>query len=327
MTVAVTGGAGFIGAALVRKLLDIGCTVVAIDDLSGGKVGNLPRHPHLSLRQICICPETAAEVDPIIRAADLVYHLASPIGVALAHTARYSVVESILDSGSTIIKACRKYRRPLVITSSSEVYGQGLPQPLVESDPITLGIDARWGYATAKAALEHMTAALYHDHGVPSWIVRPFNIAGPRQRPETGLVVACFVAAAAAGRALEIHGDGSQKRSFLHVEDTAEALAAIAFNDALVGRPVNVGNDNPITIAELAEMVRRVLKLDVPTIHRPLEALFGGGFTPAQTRTPNITLFKNATGWRPSRPLEAVVRDCYDGLAPPPSKAAVATVL
>lgn len=311
MTVVVTGGAGFIGATLVRKLLDLGCSVAVIDDLSGGKVANLPHHPRLSLHTLCIAPDTAAAVDAVIGTADLVYHLASPIGVALAHSARYSVVESILDSGTTVIRACRKHRCPLVITSSSEVYGQGLPRPLRETDPVMLGTDARWGYAAAKASLEHLALGLHHDHGIPAWVVRPFNIAGPRQRPETGLVVACFVAAAAAGRPIEIHGDGTQMRSFLHVADTAEALAAIAFNAMLAGQPVNLGNETAITIGELAQVVRRELGCDVPVIHRPLGEIFDGGFTPAQTRTPDVGLLRRATGWRPTRTIEEAVRDCH----------------
>lgn len=322
MTIVVTGGAGFIGASLVRKLLDIGCAVVVIDDLSGGTAANLPRHPRLSLRQLCVCPATTTEVEADIATADLVYHLASPIGVALAHNARFGVVESILDSGTTVIKACRTHRCPLVITSSSEVYGQGLPRPIRETDPVTLDIGPRWGYATAKMALEHLAAGLYHEYGVPTWLVRPFNIAGAHQRPETGLVVASFVAAAAAGRPLKIHGSGSQTRSFLHVEDCVAALIAIAFNDALVGQPVNMGNEAPTTIVELAEAVRRVVNVDIPVIHQPLENMLGGLFTHAQTRIPDITRLKNATGWRPGRSLDEAVRDCFTALAAEPCLAA-----
>lgn len=314
MTVVVTGGAGFIGSALVRRLLEIGCAVVVIDDLSGGTEANLPRHPRLSLHRMRVCPAHAAEVEAIIGTADLVYHLASPIGVALAHNARFSVVESILDSGTTVIKACRAHRCPLVLTSSSEVYGHGLPRPIRESDPVSLDISARWGYAAAKAALEHLAAGLYHEHGVPTWLVRPFNIAGPRQRPETGLVVASFVAAAAAGQPLEIHGDGLQKRSFLHVEDGAHALISIAFTEALTGLPVNVGSEQPITIIELAEVVRRVLNLDVPLRHRPLESMLGGQFTHAQSRIPDVTRLKTTTGWQPRRSLDEAVRDCFANL-------------
>lgn len=321
--VVITGGAGFIGSALARRLLAAGCSVVAVDDLSGGSALNLPQHPDLSLRQLRLCPARADEVADIVRGADLVYHLASPIGVALAHSARYAVVESILDSGTTVIKACRQHRRPLVITSSSEVYGQGLPRPIRETDPVCVDIGARWGYATAKAALEQMAAGLYHDHGVPVWLVRPFNIAGPRQRAETGLVVASFLAAAAAGQPLRIHGDGMQRRSFLHVEDTADALVAIAATPALRGRPVNVGSEMPVTILDLAQTIRRVLGVDVPLLHQPMDSVLQG-FTPALVRTPDISLVKDATGWHPERGLECIIRDGFAALtgavpAPPSS--------
>ncbi len=312
MTVVVTGGAGFIGGALVRRLLDMGCRVAAIDDLSGGKAASLPHHPQLTLHRLCIGAGSAPQVQAIIQTADLVYHLASPIGVNLAHSARFDVVESILGSGTAVIAACRKYRVPLVITSSSEVYGQGLPRPIREADPAALDISPRWGYAAAKLALEHLAAGLYHEQGVPTWLVRPFNIAGPRQRPETGLVVASFTAAAAAGQPLHIHGDGSQVRSFLHVEDGVDALTTIAFNPTLTGRPVNMGSETPTSILELAEMVRRVRGLDVPILKTPLEDVFDGGFTHAQIRIPDITLLKSATGWRPKRSLEEAVRDGFE---------------
>jgi UDP-glucose 4-epimerase len=309
-TIAITGGAGFIGSALVRQLLDRGCTVLVLDDLSQGSRGNLPDHPRLTLHEIRVEPGNATEVEAILAASDFVYHLASPIGVALAHKARFQVVESILDSGCTVIKACRKLRLPLLLTSSSEVYGEGRDRPISENDPITVGSGSRWGYATAKAALEHYAAALSAEHGVPAWLVRPFNVAGPRQRAETGLVVPRFVANAIAGRPLEIHGDGSQKRSFLHVEEAAEALIRIAFNERLKGIPVNLGSEAPVAIGELAETVRRVLRVDVPIVNLKLDAIMGGEFTPVGVRVPNISRLRDATGWSPVRPIESVIQDC-----------------
>ncbi len=314
LTTVVTGGAGFIGSTLVRALLEAGRAVAVVDDLSFGRRENLPDHPALTFHRLTVGPENAAGIADIVAEAGLVYHLASPIGVALAHSARYQVVESILESGGTVIKACRRHACPLVMVSSSEIYGRGLPRPLREDDPISLGIAPRWGYATAKAALEHYTAALHQNHGVPTWIVRPFNVAGPRQRPGSGLVIASFVANATAGRPLEIHGDGSQMRSFLHVRDAADALVRVAFNDGLIGRPVNMGSENPISILDLAEMVRRLLDVDVPVVSQPLSALMGGGFTPVPIRIPDVGLLREATGWAPSRTIEDAILDCRDAL-------------
>lgn len=315
MNVVVTGGAGFIGSTLVRHLLGLGCLVTVVDDLSGGRKENLPDHPNLSLILLRVGNDSAVELSRLVAAADLIYHLASPIGVALAHQARYEVVESILDSGIAVIKACRAHRRPLVFTSSSEVYGRGLPRPLRESDLTGLDIGPRWGYAAAKLALEQMAAGLCSEHGVPAWLIRPFNIAGRRQRPETGLVVASFAAAAAAGRPLEIHGDGSQLRSFLHVDDAAEALIAIPSTPTLAGRPVNVGNDASITIGELAALVRDTLKSNSPLINTPYQEMLEGGFIQAEARIPDIGLLTGATGWRPRRSLEEAIRECGEDLA------------
>jgi UDP-glucose 4-epimerase len=315
MHVIVTGGAGFIGSTLTRRLLDMGCTVAAVDDLSGGRASNLPPHPGLTLHRLRVGTRTAEQVARLVAEADLVYHLASPIGVALAHHARYEVVESILDSGMAVIRACRTHGRPLVITSSSEVYGRGLPHPIRETEPTSLDIAPRWGYASAKMALEQMAAGLCHEHGVPTWLVRPFNIAGRRQRPETGLVVASFVAAALDGRPLEIHGDGSQLRSFLHVEDAADALVALAFNDALAGRPVNMGSESPTTIGDLARLVLDTVGGSSPLVNTPYQDMLDGAFIHAPARIPDIGLIRETTGWQPRRSLEEAIRDCRDGLA------------
>ncbi|WP_158303932.1 NAD-dependent epimerase/dehydratase family protein [Paramagnetospirillum magneticum] len=315
MNIVVTGGAGFIGSTLVRRLLDLGCSVSVIDDLSGGREENLPNHPGVTLHRLRIGTDTADQVEAVVADADMVYHLASPIGVALAHQARYEVVENILSSGIAVVRACKAHRRPLVLTSSSEIYGGGLPRPLREADPSCLDIAPRWGYASAKMALEQMGAGLCLEHGVPVWLIRPFNIAGIRQRSETGLVVASFVAAAMQNRPLDVHGDGSQLRSFLHVEDAADALMAVTSAASLAGRPINIGSESPITIGALARLVLDIVGSASPIIQTPYDDMFDGLFTHATSRIPDIGLIKGATDWRPHRSLDDAIRDCWRGMA------------
>ncbi len=313
-TVVVTGGAGFIGSTLVDRLLGRGCRVIVLDDLSNGELRNLPMaHPALSVHRVTVgAPGSAAVLDDAVAAATLVVHLASPIGVGRAHAERFAVVQSILQSGIAVIEACRSHRRPMLMTSSSEVYGPGQLQPLSEDEPLRLGISPRWGYAAAKLALEHMAAGLFQEHGIPTWLVRPFNVAGPRQRPETGLVVATFVDAAVRGLPLVIHGDGSQTRAFLHVEDVAEALIRIVQCPLLAGRPVNLGGEQALSINEVAALVMQVSGAAVPIIHQSNHEVFGDGFVAAVTRVPDLGLLVSSTGWRPTRTAAQAIGDCYD---------------
>jgi UDP-glucose 4-epimerase len=312
--VVVTGGAGFIGSTLVDRLLGRDCRVVVLDDLSNGTVVNLPlTHPGLTLHRVTVGdPGCAAVVDAAVAAATMVVHLASPIGVGLAHAERFSVVQNILQSGMAVIEACRKHRRPMLLTSSSEVYGPGAAHPLAEDEPLRLSISPRWGYAAGKLALEHLAAGLFQEHGVPTWLVRPFNVAGPRQRPETGLVVASFVEAALQGRPLVIHGDGRQTRAFLHVDDVVDALIRIVQCPQLVGRPVNLGGEQALSINEMAALVLQVSGAAVPIVHQPNAQVFGEGFVPALTRIPDLGLLVSCTGWHPTRTATQAIRDCCD---------------
>lgn len=307
----VTGGAGFIGSHLVEALLERAATVQVIDDLSVGDRANLPLgHPRLALTVADVAANSRV-VDPAIAAAGLVFHLAGPIGVPLAHSERYAVTAAILAGGLAVVEACRRYRRPLVVASSSEVYGPGGVAPLREDDPIAFGLAPRWGYAAAKFALEHLAVGLTEADGPPVWVVRLFNVVGPRQRPETGLCVAAFLEAARTGRPLTVHGDGSQQRGLLHVLDAVDGLLAIAGSDALAGSPVNLGNPQAVTIRELAELVISVTGRQVPIRFVPPETLFGPDFAATANRVPDIRRLQLATGWRPRRALRQVLQDAW----------------
>jgi UDP-glucose 4-epimerase len=286
--------------------------VTVLDDLGSGCLANLPRaHPGLVFHRVTVGDPSAREVvEASVAAADLVIHLASPIGVGLAHSRRFFVVRNILAAGIAIVDACRRFRRPLVMCSSSEVYGPGSSRPIDESQPLILDISARWGYASAKLALEHLAAGLHIEDQIPTWIIRPFNVAGPRQRPATGLVVAAFVDAVRRGQSLSVHGDGSQKRAFLHVADAAEAILRISSCPALAGQPVNIGGVEAYSIVELAQLVIDVTGIPVPIVFRPVDSVYGSNFSSAGTRIPDIGLLHASTGWLPTRSTADAVRDC-----------------
>lgn len=317
----VVGGAGLVGSHLTELLLEAGATVTVIDNLSSGRRDNLDlTHSRLSFQEFEVgAPQLSDADSPLDRAvarADLVYHLASPIGVARAHHRGFDTTERILREGLQMVGTCLRHRRPLLYTSSSEIYGVGGTHPLGEEEISGFGLQPRWGYGAAKMAVEHLVAGLWREHSIPTWIARFFNVVGPRQNPESGLVVSAFCQAALAGKDLIVHGDGSDRRTFLHVEDAARALLAIPLSDPLRGQAVNVGGVENISIRELAELVISLCGAG-RIRYQPYEAAFGPGFAPVQDRRPKLDRLMNATGWRPQRTLEEAIQGCYATLRHP----------
>ncbi|MDX8434345.1 NAD-dependent epimerase/dehydratase family protein [Mesorhizobium abyssinicae] len=312
--VLVTGGAGFVGSALVDLLIARNCSVTVIDDLSNGLLSNLPTdHPHLTILTFRVGdPAFNATVHDEVGRADAVFHLASPIGVELAHKERFAVTSGILESGCAIVEACRFHRRPLLYTSSSEVYGSGRDRPITEADPVMTDLRPRWGYAAAKAAVEHLVAGLFFDLGIPTWIVRPFNMAGPRQRSATGLVLPVFVNAALRGEPLVVHDDGEQRRAFLHVADAAEGLLMVMQSRCLRGRPVNLGGSEAVQIGNLAKMVVETAKTSAPIVMKPSNAVYGERFAVTYDRVPDTSLLTTMTGWRALRSTRQTIADCIE---------------
>lgn len=304
--IVVTGGAGFIGSHLVDALLALGCRVTVLDDFSAGRHNNLAPHAMLEIREARVGRDAILEA---VHGANLVYHLASPIGVRRAHTERLAMVREILDASLSITQACEAARVPLLAISSSEIYGPGQAEAIDEEQPCGFAIAPRWGYATGKFALEQLCAGLANEAGLATWIVRPFNIAGPRQRPETGLCIAAFVAALQRGDVPEVHGDGSQRRAFLHVLDAVAALLLIPQSAALIGRPVNLGHDTGVSIRHVAERALALAGSAKQPRYVAMASVFGLGFADASIRVPTIARLTEATGWRPSRDLDSIIRD------------------
>ncbi len=184
-------------------------------------------------------------------------------------------------------------------------------QPTPEDAPFLLSTAPRFSYAAAKLVVEQFLLDLYRQSAVPTWVVRLFNVAGPRQRADAG-VVAAFAACARSGRPLLVHGDGAQTRAFLHVADAAEAVLQVAGNDELRGRPVNVGGTVPVSIMELARRIRagagggRVSRIRYTQV-------FGAGFHSVESRLPDVSLLRRTTGWAPRKDLEEIIQDVLAG--------------
>lgn len=309
-SVLVTGGAGFIGSHLCGELLKRGCAITVIDDLRSGSIQNISDFlGEICFKQLTVGDPTAnLAIRRAFEECDFVFHLASSVGVSYVHRNPLTTYESITRSGALVVELCCQYGLPLLLTSSSEVYGADPECPTHEGAPLTNSAAARFSYAAAKIALENIALERCVNHATDTWIVRLFNIAGPRQRPEAG-VVSSFAAALADGSCPTVHGDGSQTRSFLHVSDAINALLHVAECERLVGKAVNVGSENPVRIAELAALMCKVAE-GQHAMQVSYSEAFGDGFEPVLNRQPCTRLLRTMTDWRPSCSLEDIIRDC-----------------
>lgn len=298
MSAIVTGGAGFIGSHLVERLLADGHDVLVIDDLRSGRT-RIDGAKYLEL-PLAYVPRPTMDVD-------VVYHLAGPVGPVgvLAEAGR--IVPEIIGAADLLRGWARYWDVPLVYVSTSEVYGLQ-QQPMTEQAPriIAAGHSARMEYAVAKMAAETM---LLNTDGLDVRIVRPFNVAGPRQREEGGFVLPRFIRQAKNGEPLTVYQPGTQRRAFTHVLDIVDGLVRAA----TLGRPCevyNLGNpSNECTIWDLAEEVRVILgsPSDIEVVD-PV-TLWGPAFREAPDKVPDISKARRELGWEPRRDRRVVIED------------------
>jgi UDP-glucose 4-epimerase len=306
----VTGGAGFIGSHLVEALLANGERVIALDNLSTGRLANLDgvgQHPNFRFVQGSVLDELV--VDELVHECDVVVHLAAAVGVRL-------IVEQPLRSFTTnirgseiVIEAAHRYRRRILVASTSEIYGKNSDVPLRESANRVLGPTTveRWAYSTAKA-VDEILAHLYHSQrGLPTTVVRLFNTVGPRQSAAYGMVIPNLARQAVAGRPLSVHGDGSQTRCFCHVADVVGALVRLLDEPGAVGQVFNVGSQDEISIFDLAHRI--IDRAGSPSRVQLVsyEAAYPTGFEDMRRRVPDITKVKELIGWEPTRSLDDIL--------------------
>jgi len=308
----VTGGAGFIGSSLVESLLGLGHRVVALDNLSTGRLENLRAvidHPHLRFEQHSVLDEV--KVDELMHECDVVVHLAAAVGVRL-------VVEQPLRSFTTnirgseiVLNAAHKYRRQILLTSTSEIYGKNTAVPLREDADRVLGNPtvARWAYSTAKAVDEILAYAYHRERQLPTTVVRLFNTVGPRQSPAYGMVVPNLVRQALAGAPLRVFGDGRQTRCFCHVSDVVDALLRLLDHPGATGEVFNVGSTHEISILDLARRIIELTASPSPVELVPYEQAYATGFEDMRRRVPDTAKVTRLTGWRPTRSLDDILRE------------------
>jgi len=302
----ITGGAGFIGSHLSEALANRGDSVTVIDDLSTGK-NTFNSSVEFIEGSIFDLPL----MDKLISQNDYVLHLAAAVGV-------FNIVNKPLESLMTNIKGteiilelCDKYKKPILITSTSEVYGKNNEVPLSESSDRVLGspLLSRWSYSEAKAVDESMAYFYYQEKGLPVRLVRLFNTVGPRQIGHYGMVVPRFVSAAIKNEPLSVYGSGDQIRCFCHVSDAVRALLLVMDSDKAVGEVFNVGNNQQISIMELAKKVIEVTGSKSIIEKIAYEKAYPEGFEDMQRRVPDISKIKQVLGWSPEINLDQIIKD------------------
>lgn len=306
----ITGGAGFIGSHLAERLLNDGHRVTVIDNLSTGRFANiepLTTNPNFGFAIEDI--RNAAVMDRLVSECDVIYHLAAAVGV-------FSIVQSPIDTleinvGGTelVLQTARRYRRRLMLASTSEVYGKGVRVPFNEDDDRTLGptTKSRWAYAASKELDEFLALAYHKAANLPVTIFRLFNTVGPRQVGSYGMVVPRFVRWALAGEPIEVYGDGQQSRCFGNVFDIVDAIARLSQAENTVGQVYNIGSNEEVTIAELAERVKARAESSSEIVFIPYDEAYETGFEDMRRRVPDIAKINGAIGWQPTTPLDSTI--------------------
>ena len=312
MKILITGGAGFIGSHLADKLLADGHDVTVIDDLSTGRYSNIAHlEDNPRFRLIIDTVLNASLMEDLVRETDRVYHMASAVGVRLIMEPPVKTIETIFHGTDTVLKFCSRYRKRVLIPSTSEVYGKGISVPFKEDDDLlTGGTDKhRWAYACAKTLDEFLALAHWKETQLPVAVTRLFNTVGPRQTGQYGMVVPRFVRAALRNEDIEVHGDGTQSRCFGHVADVVEGLVGLLETPASFGKVVNLGNNHEVSINELAQRAISLTGSSSKIRYVPYAEVYGEGFEDMQRRVPSLDKAAELIGYNPTRSLDDIIKD------------------
>jgi UDP-glucose 4-epimerase len=312
----ITGGAGFMGSHLAELLLADEWEVYALDDLSTGSERNIAQLKdradfHLVVDSV-LSPSVVSE---LVHKCDVVYHLAAAVGVRLIVEQPVHTMVTNVQGTETVLEYCARFGRRVLIASSSEIYGDHREErPLVEDDRRVYGptTEKRWLYADSKAMDEHLAFAWHQERDLDSVVARLFNTVGPRQSGQYGMVIPRFVARALSGEPIEIHGDGTQTRSFCHVADTIRALRGLMDERRLSGEVFNVGSTERVRILDLAERVRALTESESEVVFVPYEHVYGLGIEDTLHREPSIEKIGAAIGWKPERNLDQILADVIE---------------
>jgi UDP-glucose 4-epimerase len=310
MNVLITGGAGFIGSHLAGLLLEGGHHVTVVDDLSTGSLHNITairNHPHFSFTRGSVLNKGG--LVPLVRKADFIFHLAAAVGVKHIIENPLKTLLVNVDGSRNLFELAARRNIPILITSTSEVYGKSTTVPFAESDDRTYGsaYSERWGYALSKALDECMALAYFREKQLPTIVVRLFNTVGPRQSAQYGMVLPRFIAQAKANEPLTVFGSGKQTRCFSHVHDIVGALKHLMYTKAAYGEIINLGSTESTSIMALAKRVKKMTESNSPIVTISYKEAYSETFEDMQKRVPDLSKARKLLGYMPSYTLQEII--------------------
>ena len=275
-------------------------------------IGHLRSNPKLDLIRDTVENEQTAAL--VVSRADAIFHLAAAVGVKLVAEEPVRTIRTTIHGTEVILDAAHRFGKPVLITSSSEVYGKGTRVPFREEDDVLMGATkfSRWCYAYSKGIDEFLGLAYHKQFALPVTLVRLFNTVGPRQVGMYGMVLPRFIAAALANQPLEVYGDGNQTRCFCHVFDVVDALIKLMATPKAVGDVFNLGGHEEISMNDLARRVISLANSKSEIRHIPYEQAYGRAFDDLPRRVPDLTKIKSMIGFTPHYSLDQIIKSILD---------------
>jgi UDP-glucose 4-epimerase len=302
-TALITGGAGFIGSHLAEELLQRSWTVEVLDDLSTGSIENIAHlKGHRRFSYVLDSMMNRPLLLELVDRADVVFHLAAAVGVRLIVEQPVRTIETNIKATELVLELCARKQKPILLSSTSEVYGKLDRPSFSEEDDLVLGPTsrARWCYAASKIIDEFLAKAYFKEKGLPTVVVRFFNTTGPRQTGQYGMVVPRFVRQALSGEPITVYGDGTQRRSFTWVGDVVKAMIALIRHPKAHGEVFNIGHTNEISIYELAQLVKAMTESPSEIVFIPYGRAYEAEFEDMPRRLPDLTKIQQFIGYKPT---------------------------
>lgn len=306
----ITGGAGFIGSHLAENLLAEGYTVTIIDDLSTGRLENISTlESNARFHAVIDDIRNLQVMDRLVSDCDIIFHMAAAVGVEKIISQPIATIEINIGGTEVVLQTARRYRKKVLLASTSEVYGKGVRFPFSEDDDTLMGptIRSRWSYAASKAIDEFLGLAYHKEVGLPVVIFRLFNTVGPRQSGQYGMVLPRFVQSALSGKPINVYGDGQQSRCFCNVHDAVSAIVGLSTANDAAGQVFNIGSQEEVSILELAQRVKSRAASESEIRFVPYEQAYETGFEDFRRRVPNIAKIQSAIGWQPTTALNETI--------------------